>query len=432
MRVAEVSRLHVSRRGRRPRHAGGAGAAQGRVAVAAGWRPQGGRAQLRGGAQAVGGLLSRRKRAWATSVWRKRISTRRRRISIARSSPILATCRRSSAAARRFSGSAIATWRSRASKPPSWRTRASAALRTPHRGASRARAAGRCGGRERRPRPDSFDEARRALRSRDRRVAGQPVPLSRSSPMSRGGKAISTRRLRQAQKAAELDPTDARAQVLIGEIYEARKDSARAVAAYEAALALEPNEAMERKIETLRESAGARGDADGVPGDRDARRCSRASSWRRSSACGWTISSSARHAANAVVITDTRGSWAVPWILSVTRAGVMEVYPNHTFQPAARRPPRRPRGGGEPRAVAHRGARSPRWRRRGATPSAQFADVPPAHLSYPAASVTRRGRRHAAARRRQLPAVEAGDRRRSRGGREEARRARRERHGDEP
>ena len=38
---------------------------------------------------------------------------------------------------------------------------------------------------------------------------------------------------------------------------------------------------------------------------------------------------------NAVVITDTRGSWAVPWIMSVTRAGVMEVYPNHTFQPAA-------------------------------------------------------------------------------------------------
>ena len=39
--------------------------------------------------------------------------------------------------------------------------------------------------------------------------------------------------------------------------------------------------------------------------------------------------------ATAVVITDTRANWASPWILSVARAGVMEVYANHTFQPAA-------------------------------------------------------------------------------------------------
>src|SRR6185369_6922511 len=38
---------------------------------------------------------------------------------------------------------------------------------------------------------------------------------------------------------------------------------------------------------------------------------------------------------NSVVMTDTRGSWAAPWILTVARAGLMEVYPNHTFQPGA-------------------------------------------------------------------------------------------------
>jgi tetratricopeptide (TPR) repeat protein len=37
----------------------------------------------------------------------------------------------------------------------------------------------------------------------------------------------------------------------------------------------------------------------------------------------------------AVVITDARTSWAAPWIMSVARAGVMEVYANHTFQPSA-------------------------------------------------------------------------------------------------
>ena len=30
-----------------------------------------------------------------------------------------------------------------------------------------------------------------------------------------------------------------------------------------------------------------------------------------------------------------RANWAAQWILPVARAGFMEVYPNHTFQPAA-------------------------------------------------------------------------------------------------
>jgi len=38
---------------------------------------------------------------------------------------------------------------------------------------------------------------------------------------------------------------------------------------------------------------------------------------------------------NAIVITDTRGHWASPYILATARAGVMEVYPNHTFLPDA-------------------------------------------------------------------------------------------------
>jgi hypothetical protein len=38
---------------------------------------------------------------------------------------------------------------------------------------------------------------------------------------------------------------------------------------------------------------------------------------------------------NTAVITDTRGNWAAPWIIPVARAGFMEVYSNHTFQPSA-------------------------------------------------------------------------------------------------
>jgi hypothetical protein len=33
-------------------------------------------------------------------------------------------------------------------------------------------------------------------------------------------------------------------------------------------------------------------------------------------------------------MTDDRGHWAQRWILDITRAGIMDVFPNHTFQPA--------------------------------------------------------------------------------------------------
>ena len=90
---------------------------------------------------------------------------------------------------------------------------------------------------------------------------------------------------------------------------------------------------------------------------------------------------------NAVVITDTRGSWAIPWIMSVTRAGVMEVYPNHTFQPAAlvRRGDLADAASRVLSLIAtEKPALGSTWR----NGKRQFTDVPPAHLSYPAASVS--------------------------------------------
>jgi len=89
---------------------------------------------------------------------------------------------------------------------------------------------------------------------------------------------------------------------------------------------------------------------------------------------------------NAVVITDTRGSWATPWILSTARAGVMEVYPNHTFEPnmtvrrgdlaqAASQVLSLAATANPPLAAALKNARG------------RFSDVSPGHLSYHAASV---------------------------------------------
>jgi hypothetical protein len=36
-----------------------------------------------------------------------------------------------------------------------------------------------------------------------------------------------------------------------------------------------------------------------------------------------------------VVATDLKGHWAADWIVAVTQAGVMDVFGNHTFQPAS-------------------------------------------------------------------------------------------------
>jgi tetratricopeptide (TPR) repeat protein len=191
--------------------------------------------------------------------------------------------------------------------------------------------------------------------------------------------------LREVQKASELDPGDARAQVLTGEIYEAQNDTAKAISAYEAALALEPNEALAARVETLREAMAL---AALPPEFQSIESSSTISREQLAALVGVRLDGLLERAPgrNAVVITDTRGSWATPWILSVTRAGVMEVYPNHTFQPAA--PVRR----ADLAEVASRvlsiiaienPALAASWR----NAKHQFADIPPAHLGYPAASV---------------------------------------------
>jgi len=81
-----------------------------------------------------------------------------------------------------------------------------------------------------------------------------------------------------------------------------------------------------------------------------------------------------------VVLTDVHSHWAAAWILPVTRAGIMDPLPNHTFQPNAivRR--------SELALVlwqamqvlgSHRAADIARWRE--ARPT--LVDVPRAHLA---------------------------------------------------
>jgi hypothetical protein len=87
----------------------------------------------------------------------------------------------------------------------------------------------------------------------------------------------------------------------------------------------------------------------------------------------------------SILITDTRGSWAAPWILSTARAGLMEVYPNHTFQPNAV-VRRGDLAQAAFKALALIATNNPKLAASLRTARGHFPDVPPGHLSYPAAS----------------------------------------------
>src|SRR5262249_15538976 len=86
-----------------------------------------------------------------------------------------------------------------------------------------------------------------------------------------------------------------------------------------------------------------------------------------------------------IVATDVRSHWAATWILALTRAGIMDVFASHTFQPAAT--VRRAELASIVSQVLNLvAARQPRdaqaWR--AARPA--FADMPAGHASYTAAA----------------------------------------------
>jgi tetratricopeptide (TPR) repeat protein len=230
-----------------------------------------------------------------------------------------------------------------------------------------------------------YDDARRAY---DRAIAASPespfLYRELADVMRREGNFDGA--LEKAEKAAELDPADARAQILIGEIHEARKDQRSALAAYEAALALDKNDTIARKVESLRDALAIAA----MPSEfQEIESSANVSREQLAALVGVRLDNLFKRAQrqNAVVITDTRTSWAGPWIQTVTRAGVMEVYPNHTFQPSAvvRR--------GDLAETASRvlsliAAEKPALATTWRNAKRQFADVPAAHLGYPAAALT--------------------------------------------
>jgi tetratricopeptide (TPR) repeat protein len=193
--------------------------------------------------------------------------------------------------------------------------------------------------------------------------------------------------LEHARRAAELEPDEARTHVILGEIYDARGEYARAADAFSKAIALQPDAALRDRVEGLRSRAAL----EAMPPEyRDIPTATTVERGQLAALLAVRLEAliAPSRRMNAVVITDTRGHWAAQYILAVARAGVMEVYPNHTFQPAAivRRVDLALAASRVLELIAARTPeRAATWR--DAARARKFPDVGPRHLHYPAASL---------------------------------------------
>jgi Tfp pilus assembly protein PilF len=136
------------------------------------------------------------------------------------------------------------------------------------------------------------------------------------------------------QKAIALDPADAASFSGLASALEARGDADGAIAALERAYALDPSDALKRRLDRLRDRAQTSGlppEYAAIPGQPQATRGDVAA------LIGVrlrTVLAVAKSRPSAVA-TDVRGHWASRWIVEVIRAGVMDIFANHTFQPGA-------------------------------------------------------------------------------------------------
>jgi hypothetical protein len=189
------------------------------------------------------------------------------------------------------------------------------------------------------------------------------------------------------RKALSLDATDANSLVQVGDILLARGDLDGAAKAFADALAIEPAVDVEAKLADVRARADlARSPAEYRAIDQTAQVTRAELAALIAVRLAPLLQPDRRQA--AVVITDIRNHWAATWINAVTRAGVMDAFDNHAFQP---------------RTVVHRvdlatavsrlltriaaarpaqDAQARSW----AAARLRFTDLAVSHLAYPAAS----------------------------------------------
>jgi tetratricopeptide (TPR) repeat protein len=187
------------------------------------------------------------------------------------------------------------------------------------------------------------------------------------------------------RQAVVLDPADRDAWIQIAGILDDRNELEAALQAYAEALKLEPDSDLAARRDALR----ARADLAQLPAPyRAIGQAPQITRGDLAALIGVRLASllAATRPRAASVLTDIRGHWAEPWILAATRAGVMDGFANHTFQP---------RGVVRridfaqvvSRLLATVAQGAPSEARRWTNARGTFPDLTSAHLAFPAASV---------------------------------------------
>jgi len=229
-----------------------------------------------------------------------------------------------------------------------------------------------------------LDEAARAY---DTAIAGQPDSpfLYRELAVVEQRQGREDQALEHFRRAVELDPSDARSLVHVGDILEKRADLESALQAYESAAALDPDPETTRKLEAVR----GRLELEKLPPEyRAIEQAPQVTRADLAALVGIRLGQLLQNAptGDAGLITDIRNNWAQTWIVAVARAGVMEPFANHAFQP---------------RAIVRRadlaqttakvleliGASQPAVAKAWESARPRFTDLAPTHLAYPAASM---------------------------------------------
>lgn len=183
-----------------------------------------------------------------------------------------------------------------------------------------------------------------------------------------------------ARRSVQLDPGDPEAQAALGAVLESKGSYRDAAEAFAKANAIDPRPAWRDRSESLKTKAIAAA----IPAEyREIPNAASVTRGQVAAMIGLRLDALMSKAPRRVtaVATDVRNHWAAEWILEVTQAGVMEIYPNHTFQPSAtlRRSD-----------LAHivsqlltlATAKHPEELARWKAAHPKFSDVPPTHVAY--------------------------------------------------
>jgi tetratricopeptide (TPR) repeat protein len=191
--------------------------------------------------------------------------------------------------------------------------------------------------------------------------------------------------LERFKRAVELDPSDARSFAHIGEILENRGDFDGATQAYESAASLDSIPEVEKKLEALRERAAL----EKLPAEyRAIEQAPQVTRADLAALVGIRLGPllQGAPAGDASLITDIRNNWAQTWIVAVARAGVMEPFANHAFQPRAI-VRRADLAEATAKVLKIIGASRPAVAKIWESARPHFSDLAPTHLAYPAASM---------------------------------------------